>query len=381
MRTLLITLSYLGGNGGGVYASRTHINLFTELSERLTLLYPYKQGEEPRGINCEKIELVPIEDFRSKVRKFFDLIRGKVHRFAPDKSFFDSNKYDVVVFDSSVVSSGLVKKFKSAGIKVITIHHNYQIEYLLGDASLLTLLPSLFWTKIYEGDAVRYSDLNITLTQQDVELLKKHYGHRAKFEVLGVFEYQRNTPANIQAESRKHRYVMTGGLGSKQTEQSLIRWIERLYPILLKEDPNATLTIAGSNPSAKLAQIIEQNGIKLVSSPPIMEPILQNADFYINPVDCGGGLKLRNLDGLKYGLPVLTHKVSLRGYEKMADQGVIFSYVNQEEFAEGVKNIMALGTNRKDIQEKYLSQYQFDMGLKRLTEILKKNDLLELTNS
>ena len=153
MRTLFICYSYLAGNGGGIYAARTHINLFAELSETMTLLYPYKEGMEPKGINCKKINVVPIKDTRSRIRKLLDIYKGKMHRYINiDNKYFDSSLYDIVVFDNSIVSSQLIKRFKNADFKIITIHHNYQIEYLLGDCPFPILLPSLFWTWIYEKE-------------------------------------------------------------------------------------------------------------------------------------------------------------------------------------------------------------------------------------
>ena len=376
MKTLFIVYTYLGGHGGGVYAERTDVNLFAALSEKMTLVYPYKEGEELRGINTEGLELIPVPDMRSNVSKFMGLLAGKVHRYKLDESFFDKSRFDVVVFDNSVVSSRLVKRFNKAGIKTITIHLNYQIQYLLGDCPRLTLLPNLFWTWIYEGQAVRNSDLNLTLTQQDVELLQKHYSKKSKIEVLGVFEYGPSEIIDLPTRQKGHHFVMTGGLGSKQTEDSLLKWINEYYPLLKEVDIEAQLTIAGSNPSVRLSHVLQEAGIELVASPPDMKPILLNSDYYINPVDCGGGLKLRNLDGLKYGLPVLTHIVSMRGYEKMETYGVICSYSNPSGFVEGLRKIMKLPMERVDIQSLYLQQYNFANGVDCLKEILTNNGII-----
>lgn len=376
MKTLFITYTYLSGHGGGVYAERTHINLFAALSEKMTLLYPYKDGENLCGVNTDGLELVPVKDGRSNKRKFCELLMGKVHRYKLNESFYDKKRFDVVVFDNSVVSSGLINKFNKAGIKIITIHHNYQIQYLWGDGSRLTLLPNLFWTWLYEGQAVRNSTLNLTLTRQDVELLQKHYSKNSKMEVLGVYEYGPTEAIDLPTEQRGHHYVMTGGLGSKQTEDSLLKWIEEYYPILKKGDKDAKLTIAGSNPSVKLSRVIKEAGIELVASPPDMKPILLNADYYINPVDCGGGLKLRNMDGLKYGLPVLTHIVSLRGYEKMEREGLVFSYNNPSSFNDGLKKMQSVLLSKTEIHSAYTKCYQFNSGLERLDIILKDNGLL-----
>lgn len=376
MQTLFITSSYLEGNNGGIYASRTHINLFSELSERMTLLYPYKKGQKVNGINVTKIDMVPVEDHRSNFKKFIDLCLGKVHRFKLTDEYINRGRYDVVVFDGSVCSSGFVNTIRKDGIKVITIHHNYQIEYLLGDCNPLILIPSLFWTWIYEGQAVRNSNLNITLTQQDVELLQKHYAKDAKMEVLGVYEYGSSETTELPDEPRGHHYVMTGALGFKQTENSLVKWINDYFPILKDVDPEAQLTIAGSNPSLKLSQFIKKSGIRLIPSPPDMTPILLEADYYLNPVDRGGGLKLRNLDGLKFGLPVLSHKVSLRGYEKMQALGLLLAYDNKLDFKEGIQNLHKISLKKKEIRDSFLKQYQFTCGVERLKTILRTYDFI-----
>lgn len=84
--------------------------------------------------------------------------------------------------------------------------------------------------------AVRNSDLNLTLTREDINLLQKHYGY-GKFDVLGVFEFKPFTELFYDATPRGHKYVITGWLGSKQTEESLIPWIREYYPLLKEEDP------------------------------------------------------------------------------------------------------------------------------------------------
>ena len=81
------------------------------------------------------------------------------------------------------------------------------------------------------------------------------------------------------------------------------------------------------------------------------------------------------MDGLKYGLPVLTHKVSLRGYEKVEARGVMFSYLTKEEFAVGITKLSDLDMSRKEIQDIYLDLYQFDNGVKRMKEILSQNGI------
>lgn len=377
MKTLFIEFHYLKGNQGAIYAARTHVNLFAELSEEMTLIYPSKKDKEPEGIyKGEKMKMIPVVDKRSKLSKFIGLCFGKMHRFSINDEYLNPNKYDVVVFDTSDVSARLIKKFKKAGIRIITIHHNYQIELLKGDCNKLLLGQSLFWTNIYERQAVKYSDLNLTLTTQDSELLRKNYCKEANFATIGVFDYLRREYPQILKEQRHHHYLITGGLAAKQNEDSLLPWLEEFLPLLKETDPKAQLTIAGRSPSSKLIKKARDKGTEIIPSPKDMAPILLNGDYYICPTDRGGGLKLRIMDGLKYGMPVLTHKVSARGYESMIKAGVVFVYNDPESFVRSVSNMINVKRSSIFIQSLYIENYSFDTGVKRLKKILIENHFL-----
>lgn len=370
MKTLYITNSYLKGNNGGVYCTKSRINAFISLSTSITIVYPITKALPAEDLLDGNVELIPVEDHRSKPRKFLDLCMGKVNRF--QKSLFslvNPAKFDVVVFDSSVASSGIIKRIKRMGVTTVTMHHNYQIEYLKADSSKLTLVPNLLWTYKYEKEAVRYSDINFTVTPDDMLLLRTHYGDGV-FEVLRVFEYKSALKEISDETASGHRYVITGWLGSRQTEESLMPWIERYYPILQETDPLASLTIAGRNPSKKLTSLAESRGIKVIASPVDMQPILEDADFYINTTDCGGGLKQRNMDGLKNGLPVVTHIVSARGYEEFQEKGVVLAYDSPKTFAECIQRVQEINMTKREVFSIYRELFSLEAGISKLRRML-----------
>lgn len=377
MNTLFITFSYLRGNRGGIYASRTHINMFATLSDSMTLLYPYTKGMEPEFIYEDKITMVPVEDKRNLVLKYLDLMAGKRHRFINiAKEYVDSRKFDTVVFDGSIVSSELIKLFKSRSFKIITIHHNYEMEYLRGDAPFYTKPFDLFWTKKQEGEAVNKSDLNLTLTVQDAELLKKNYKSKTPMEVLGVFDYLPREYSKLENKKRGHRFVITGGLGSKQNEDSLIPWLTTYFPVLKEKVTDAQLVLAGRSPSEKLIKVAIDMGAEVIPSPVNMVPILESGDYYICPTDRGGGLKLRIMDGLKYGMPVLTHTVSARGYDEMINKGMVFSYHDKVSFIESLNIMLSTNLSQQYICECYADKFSFNSGIKLLKKILIKHSFI-----
>lgn len=374
MKVLFITYHYLRGVGGSVFASRAYINAFAELADEMTLLCPVKEGYAPEGIH-PKVTVIPVYDSRSRIEKGFDLLLGRSNRFRSHTHFADRARFDTVVFDTSMVTHGLIRHFKGQGIKVVTIHHNYQLEYFRDNAPVGLRLPTLFWSYLYEQEAVRNSDLNLTLTEADSALLRQHYGKGDEvFKTLGTFEFDRRQHP-ILPDVPEARFLITGNLSAPQTVDSLLPWFGTYYPVLKEVFPSSSLTIAGKSPSDKLMGAADQRGIKVIPSPVSMETVLSEARYYICPTSLGGGIKLRVMDGLSYGLPVVCHRVSARGYESFIEAGMVLVYHDPDSFRQALQKLADSSYLRKDIIELYEKEFSFDSGRQRLAELLENSHI------
>lgn len=376
MKVLFITYHYLSGNGGGVFASRAYINAFAEIAEEMTLLFPMNDAMDPTDIN-PKVKLIPVWDRRSSLSKGFGWVVGRTNRFWPIEKHLSNFDFDIAVFDTSMVTPGILNQIKKKGIKIITIHHNFQYEYYRDNTSGILREPILFWTKRYERESVHKSDLNLTLTQSDLNLLLEHYGGDKKFfDILGTFEYERRSHEVFPDVVEPH-FLITGNLKAAQSENSLLPWIDDYYPILKKVFPDATLTLAGRSPSVRLIEKAKQHGIEIISSPESMLPILAQAKYYICATSLGGGLKLRVMDGLKAGLPVICHHVSARGYEVFVEKELLLVYQDPASFSKQLEKLKTIKVNKKEAIAVYENIFSFESGVLRLKNILKKHQLFQ----
>lgn len=191
-RVLLVTYHYLSGAGGGVFASRGFINALCEIYGSLTLICPVKDGQQPKDID-PRVRVIPVVKDRPRIKKILDVVTGHLHFFRPVmKKLLDQEHFDVVVFDNCNASARLFGIAERAKIKTVTIHHNWQYAYEK-DNSVWPLRPfTLFYVRRFERDAVRKSDLNITLTVQDRDSLYNAYDpdRKSRIEVCPPFEYR-----------------------------------------------------------------------------------------------------------------------------------------------------------------------------------------------
>jgi len=391
MKIVYLSNNFIEGNGGGNFATRAFVNAFSEIANECILFYPDK-GQNIKEFVSEKTILKGISNTNSNLVKLFKIYTGKINWYSTKVlSLIKTYNPDIVIFDGSRTSFGLIKKIKSQGKKVITVHHNYEIEYFKGtQPPFLWRIPFMFYMKIAERDSVILSDLNLTLTDQDLHLLQFHYDTQkvANIEKLGCFEsdstifsYENIVDQNMLNLKNNLCFVLTGSLGSYQTEISVLPFLENEYPELIKRFPQSKLIIAGSNPSNKLTTICSSfPSIELIPNPENMQEVIDQADIYICPTCVGGGLKLRVMDGLKAGLPVLTHSVSARGYDDFIKAGILYVYYDKNSFITNLEKIVAgihiNKFNKKMIQELYISLFSFDAGVTRLKKILEDKQIL-----
>lgn len=389
MRVLFFTHHYLDDNSGGSFASRAYINAFTEIADTCMLMYP-DRGIPVSDFIHNKCILKGIKDERNKVQKVIDIYRGRIHRYAdvmiPQIHEF---KPDVVVFDNSRTSAGMLKKVKELGVKTIIIHHNYEMEYYRGTKpSIVWRFPFMHYMEKAERTAVQYGDLNLTLTDEDKSLLQLHYdlSQTSKIAKLGTFESMpEKTTRQDDVETTTILksdlcFAITGTLGSYQTEVSVIPFLEEDYPELLRILPDSKLIIAGRNPSIKVINACAKYpSVKLIANPKDMQEVMAQSDVYICPTCVGGGLKLRVMDGLKAGLPVLTHAVSARGYDEFKKANCLFVYSDKSSFSMGLKELLQAmekgSLDNTSIKNTYKSIFSFEAGVQRLREILTENKL------
>ena len=371
MKVLFVTYNYLHGNGGGIFGSRGFINAFAALSDQMTVLYPIKNGEAAEGL-AESVRTIPVAYEKSRPGKFLDLLTGRIHRFfGIFERILVERDYDTVVFDSCYASFRLLKTARKAGCRCIVIHHNYQCEYVRDNYRFPLLLPMLFWTRIAEKAAIRGCDLNLTVTQADLALLQRHYdrkGH-AEFRVIGDFESESRHIALSEEPVTAPVYVITGNLSMRQTEQSLIPWLKEEHSVLIQEEPDAHVIVAGKAPTERILSECRKRGVEVVGSPVDMQTVLSRGRYYLCPTSLGSGLKLRIMDGLKNGMPVLAHRVSTRGYEAFLDR-CVFSYQDPESFRTAWKKMKSAPMSREEIVCAYQEVFSFEAGVERVRRAL-----------
>lgn len=372
-KLLFITRHYLSDNNGGANATKGFIHAFSNLSKHMTVIYPEHEGQDSHQYVPEKCQLLPCYDHRSKIRKGLDIYRGRLHRLTDFvHNHLHSNRYTTIVLDHSLTAAGIIRTLVHSKARIITIHHNVERDYLRDNLPPLSYrIPMIYYSRQAERDALLLSDANLTLTHTDTSTFKAWFPNKdLNLHTIGIGEYRglpskTFSPANITPT----RFAISGSLGFKQSLYPILTFLKEYYPILKAEIPTASLTIAGRGVTSRLINATQGlDNVKIIPNPQDLSEIVRQSDIYLCPINTGSGIKLRIMDGLKEGMPIISHEVSTRGYEPLVEQGIIHQYNDIESFRLALKQVIA--TRIEPLQ--IYSMFQNYFSITHLTQEIQK---------
>lgn len=315
---------------------------------------------------------------RNNRERNIGFLQGKFYRsadFIVDYVKKNPNKYEWIFFNGGLHSGYAINKLRKLGIKIVVFHHNYEPEYQMGSKSIISFKGRTdFWVKVWERKAYKYCTANLFISPEDKELFEKAYGKRDNNYFIGIYE-PRRVDVEKPKESFEKSMVITCSLCDSQNILSLLRFREYLLGIFHDVLPDWELKLMGRNPSKEILDWAnEYSFVKVFPSPENIRELCSQSPIYLCQMDDGGGLKLRVMDGLRNGQPVLTHKVSARGYNAFFNEPFFKVYEDEKSFINGLREISEYVKSdefsREYVQKRYYEEFGFDSGVERLKKII-----------
>lgn len=377
MRVLYVSYQDPFGIGGGSYASHAYLKAFSILSDGNIDIVIAEECDERKDPTISYHALYKVPP-RKKAERILSVLTGILHRYQSCvKKLLKKEKYDYVVFSGSLMGTTLGRDVKRSGFKLVTIHHNYEPEYFR-DNFHNGIKKDIFISYVKKAERCAYeeSDFNLFLTQSDMKKFEQVYGKcHGKCHLIATFEYSEKKNGIFKTEPVGYHpltFVITGALNSEQGIDGVQYFFHDLYDKLPKD---CKIIIAGKSPSKELVGSCSlHSNVELIDSPADMDVILRKADIYICPTRLGGGMKLRIMDGLKHGLPIITHQCSARGYDLFFNTPAFKVFSTPKEFEKQINQLLLDKSHgllkNKNVVDKYINIFSLEAGLNRIRAAL-----------
>lgn len=190
-----------------------------------------------------------------------------------------------------------------------TMHRYYAAAH-----SPLTKARSLFercrWNS-YEPRMVRRFTGVSTLTQPDQMLLEWWTGRSGVAVIPPGVD---SPPAPALSGSRNANMLLFAGNLSQVPNDDAAVWLcSEIFPRIAAAHPAARLSIIGRSPSAALRRAANDPRITLPGFVEDLSSQFLRAGIFVAPLRLGGGMKIKILEALAHGIPVVTTPVGVEG--------------------------------------------------------------------
>jgi polysaccharide biosynthesis protein PslH len=223
--------------------------------------------------------------------------------------------------------------------------------------------------KKYEEDYCAKFDLNIAVSELDKAMLQE-IAPSARFEVAenGVDVHYFSRRDDYRS---RDRIIFAGRLDQYSNRDAIIHFCTNAWPLVRSAIPDMKLTIIGNNPPPRLVDIAGNDGrIELLGYVDDVRPHFARAAAVVCPIRDGGGTRIKILDAMAMGMPIVSTTIGCEGIDAVPGVDVLIADT-PGEFLEKIRELSRNAALRENLgtraREKAEKTYSWDIIGKKLS--------------
>lgn len=189
----------------------------------------------------------------------------------------------------------------------------------------------------YEQHACRESAKNFVVSDLDALRLKNTVGD-VDITVVpnGVDTEYFQTKETLG--KKEGGLIFAGPMDWYPNREAILFFLSEVWPRLRVDDPERQVTIVGRNPPKELIYAARDSRISAPGFVDDIRPYIDSASIYICPIKNGGGTRLKILDALAMGKPLVATRLAVEGLDLLEEE----NYLPAETGTEFVNQIKRL---------------------------------------
>jgi glycosyltransferase involved in cell wall biosynthesis len=251
-------------------------------------------------------------------------------------------KFNVDILQNESIWGGLslAAVSKYCHTPLVIDEHNFEAEYTKAVKRSATIQLYSRWL---ESNVLKLAQHLLTVSEEDKRNISRVYGissHKTTVIPNGV-DFARFNPSDfrktkMRSELRlndKFVLVFHGSLDYGPNREAVTKIIDFILPQLQRIVPNSFFLIVGRNPP----QFNYDNRLlKFTGFVPNLNDYLAACDLAIVPIQTGGGTKMKLLDYLAMGMPIVATRKAVEGLPVENNVHALLSDEVDEKFIENV---------------------------------------------
>jgi len=254
------------------------------------------------------------------------------------------NQYDIITIEHSVMAKYLDFLHPHHNAKTVLVMHDiasslYERRYrserkvLEKLKLLLTCLPLRKW----EVRMARRFSRVVTMSGADRELfLSLGSGCTISVVANGV---DTGTYLPFPQEDRGKNILLIGSMDYKPNVDAAHYFVRDIFPAVRKRHPDCTLTIVGKSAPEDIQRLTEEPGVNVHSDVDDVRPYYKKALVSVVPLRSGGGTRLKILEAMALGTPVVSTSIGCEGLDVANNRNILIAD-EPADFAQQITNLL-----------------------------------------
>jgi GT2 family glycosyltransferase/glycosyltransferase involved in cell wall biosynthesis len=241
--------------------------------------------------------------------------------YGPDHAPFDSwirkagREFDMILVSRPDVAEDVMPQIRRHS-RARLIYYGHDLHFrrmrqqaeVTGDGRLLRLAEHM---RERENAVWRQADLSLYLSEEEAQIASALQPD-AKISSIVPYCFDRFGEARVAPACRE--IIFVGGFGHPPNEDAAVWFVNEVLPLIRADVPEAHLSIIGSNPTERVRAL---NGEAIAWFANVtdaeLEAAYDRARVAVVPLRCGAGVKLKVVEALRTGVPLVTTPVGAQG--------------------------------------------------------------------
>jgi glycosyltransferase involved in cell wall biosynthesis len=296
----------------------------------------------PLSALCRRLEVfpAPVRDRASRIRT---LLRSSLpdlaHRAwqpalaARVRALTAAEAYEVVQISSLEMMPYRRAISSRAPHRPLVVFDDLNAEYQLQRRACLTdlsrparwhaaLYSALQWQRLrrYEAHVCQEAGAVIVVSPLDAALLRR-IAPAARYVLIPNGVDTAAFPCRDTPPASPPELLFTGTMDYRPNVDAMLWFGETILPLLRQARPALRCLVVGKAPDPRLRTLAaQQSGLVVTGLVPAVQPYLARAAVYVVPMRMGSGTRLKVLEAMAAGVPVVSTRLGMEGIAANAEQ-------------------------------------------------------------
>lgn len=240
------------------------------------------------------------------------------------------NPPDVVVFSEleSLLCSCQIRKICPEARIIVDMHNvNHQLQKQYNAHGSKNQLYSPAYDRLLKKESAlsKFADHVFACSQDDLDVFRKLNGDRFQGTVIPNGVDTRSITFDVRRDKHASRtLVYCASLTTRANIDGLLWFHREIWPIIMRRRPDMRLTVIGSgDDNPQVASVKQDPTVRLAGRVEDLQPYYADAGVAICPLRLGSGTRLKILEAMSFGNPVVSTPIGCEGIAVEDGQNIV----------------------------------------------------------